>query len=123
VAPWAERGLAAQESDHLTCFKVKDAAKVKGEETVDLCFPGLQPPVGVDGCEVKKVEKFVCLTTITNDQDDFRGPSLAPAYVCYTVECPEDAFKAVACSAPIPLLAFRRQPMLNNIGLLAIGAV
>ena len=99
MTPWAERGLAAQEADHLTCFKVKDTAKVKGEETVDLVFPGLQPPKGVDGCEVKKAEKLVCLSTIKDNGNDGRGPGLAPAYVCYTVECPEDAFTARAFDA------------------------
>jgi hypothetical protein len=99
MTPWAERGLAAQEADHLICFKVKDTAKVKGEETVDLFFPGLQPPKGVDGCEVKKAEKLVCLSTIKDNGNDNRGAGLAPAYVCYTVECPEDAFTARAFDA------------------------
>jgi hypothetical protein len=53
MAPWAEHGLAAQESDHLTCFRVKDAAKVDSEATANLFFPGLQPPIGANGCEVR----------------------------------------------------------------------
>ena len=40
-----------------------------------------------------------CLTTIQNDGNDNRGPELAPAYVCYTVECPADAFEARAFNA------------------------
>jgi len=34
-----------------------------------------------------------------NDGNDNRGPELAPAYVCYTVECPADAFEARAFNA------------------------
>jgi hypothetical protein len=78
---WAQ----SPEADHLTCFKVKGEDPEKVKETVDLDVPALS--MALADCPLKTLVKMLCLPSVKNTGNDFRGPARQSGLLCYEAKC------------------------------------
>lgn len=75
--------------DHLTCFKIKDAGKIRVK--VDMIANELQSEFSIHGCKVKaKADKFCVPSTkvVTyGEHDPIGGQKLENDFLCYKIRC------------------------------------
>jgi hypothetical protein len=91
---WAARA-AAQPTDHLVCYKVKDP-QAKAMYTANLAVGGVNVQAG---CTIKVPAAMTCLpvskTNVTPPPPGGGGIGWPNSFNCYKVKCPNPPFSAV----------------------------